>query len=79
VLYPLFYFFQLFFGSYYCYCFFFLGPSEGKVLLRHACSGHLAKLGEDILELKIRRFNLQARAFTSVLYTKTVFGSFYCI
>jgi hypothetical protein len=56
-----------------------LGPSEGKVLLRHACSGHLAKLGEDILELKIRRFNLQARAFTSVLYTKTVFGSFYCI
>jgi hypothetical protein len=75
VLHPSFHFFQLFFGSYYCYCF-FLGPSEGKDLLRRACSGHQAKLGEDILELKIRRFDLQARAFPSVLYTETVFKKF---
>jgi hypothetical protein len=44
--------------------------------LRHARSGHLAKLGEDIFELKIRRFDLQARAFPSVLYTKTFFKEF---
>jgi hypothetical protein len=76
VLYPLFYFFQLFFGSYYCYCFFFLGHGEGKDLLRRARSGQLAKLGEQIFGLNIRRLDLQARALPSVLYTKTVFKEF---
>jgi hypothetical protein len=76
VLYLLFYFFQLFFGSYYCYCFFFLGHGEGKNLLRCARSGHLAKLGEQIFGLKIHRLDLQARALPSVLYTKTVVKDF---
>jgi len=76
---PLVLLFSIIFWQLLLLLFFFLGPGEGKELLRRACSGHLAKLGEDIFELKIRRFDLQARAFPSVLYTKTVFGSFYCI
>jgi hypothetical protein len=76
VSYPSFYFFQLFFCSYYYYWFFFFGTGEGKDLLRRARSGHVAMLGEDIFELKIRHFNLQALAFPSVLYTKTIFKEF---
>jgi hypothetical protein len=56
--------------------FFFFGPGERKALLRRARCGHLAKLGEDIFELKIRRFDLQARAFPSVPFTKIVLSSF---
>jgi hypothetical protein len=56
--------------------FFFFGPGEGKALLRRARSGHLAKMGDQIFGLKIRPLDLQAHAFPSLLYTKTVFKEF---
>jgi hypothetical protein len=59
--------------------FFFFGASEWKALLRRARSSHLAKLGEHIFGLKIRRFDLQACRFHPYSILKAFLRSFWLI
>jgi len=56
--------------------FYYFSRRWGEGSFRGACGCYLADLCEHIFGLKILRFDLLAGAFTSVLYTKTVFKEF---
>jgi len=76
VLHSSFHFFQLFFCHYYYYYFYDFLRRWGEGSFRGTRGCHLVDLCEHILWLKIFRFDLLARAFPSVLYTKIVFKEF---